>query len=458
MKKISFDQINKVINLSLPMAGSRLLQMLGGFFGTMMAAHLGKTVLAACALIGATMSTIWLIFISIVFSLSMVVGQAYGAKKYAEIGAIVQQGILLSLLLSMPLLFLFWFSSDIVQLFHQSAIMVHYVKIYSHAAMWGATSIMLQACMQQFCYGVLKQKLVIWINFFLLIIIVFLSYIFIFGKWGFPSFGIAGLAYAFAIQSTIGFLLIIIICFFSNDFKQYQLFKKHTHKNLLHLKQIFQIGWPMSVQFGGELLAFFVLTMMIGWLGVNALAATQITQQWLLLIIVPIFAMSEAGGILVGHAVGAKQCYALNSIGNSSILFSTSIIFLLGIFFSIFPNFFAQFYIDIHNPSNFIILKLTHGLFILLAITLLISAVRDILTGLLRGLFDTQFAMRLGLIIMWFLVVPLGYFIGFTLHFGVIGFRIGGNIGLLVGALIIYYRWAKKVRYTRALALKQDVF
>lgn len=450
MQKISLHQIKKVINLSLPMAGSRFLQMLSGFFGMMMVAHLGKTVLAASALINATMSTIWLIFISIVFSMSMVVSQSFGAKKYAEIGMIVQQGALLSLLLSIPLLLLFWFAPDIVYLFHQKPIMVHYVKIYAHAAMWGATSIMLQACLQQFCYGILKQRLVIMLNFLMLLLIVPLSYILIFGKLGFPQCGMAGLAYAFAVQSTLGFLVMLAICFFSTNFDQYQLFKKHSHNNLIYLKQIFSIGWPMSVQFGGELLAFFVIAMMIGWLGVNELAATQITQQWLFLIIVPIFAMSEAAGILVGHAIGANEHDQLISIGNSSLLFSLSIIIILGIALSVFPNFFASFYLNIHDPRNIIILQLTRWLFVLLSITLVFSAVRDIATGLLRGLFDTQFAMRLGLAVMWLMVLPLGYWMGFTLDWGVIGFRIGGNIGLLIGAVIIYYRWIKKVRYTKA--------
>lgn len=65
----------------------------------------------------------------------------------------------------------------------------------------------------------------------------------------------------------------------------------------------------MSVQFGGELSAFFVVTMMIGWLGTDALAAVQVTQQWMFLIVVPIFAMSEAAGILVSQAVGAKEYF-----------------------------------------------------------------------------------------------------------------------------------------------------
>src|SRR3990167_6394051 len=96
MFRTSNQQIKRVIQLSLPMAGSRFLQMFSGFISTMIVSHLGKTILASCALIGATLTPILMIFISIVFSLSFIVGQFFGAKKYEEIGALVQEGIFLS--------------------------------------------------------------------------------------------------------------------------------------------------------------------------------------------------------------------------------------------------------------------------------------------------------------------------------------------------------------------------
>ena len=91
MLGISSRQIKDVVNLSIPMAGSRFLQMFSGFLGMMMVAHLGKQVLAACALINATLSAILLIFISIVFAVSFVIGNTVGAKQYDAVGVLAQQ-------------------------------------------------------------------------------------------------------------------------------------------------------------------------------------------------------------------------------------------------------------------------------------------------------------------------------------------------------------------------------
>ncbi len=446
MQRISLSHIKQVIYLSLPMAGSRFLQMLSGFIGMMMAAQLGRQVLAACALINSTLSAALLIFISIIFAVSFVVGQTVGAKEYEQVGVLVQQSLLLSFLLSILMAVLFWFAPDIVRLFRQTPAMVHYVREYFHALIWGAVPILLQACLQQFMYGVLKQRIVIVINLVTLLVIVPVAYVLIFGFYIIPSFGVAGLGYAFAIQSWLGFFIVLGICYYKKEFQVYQLFKRHSHTGLIYFRKVFQVGWPMSAQFGGELLAFFVMAMMVGWLGVNALAAVQVTQQWFILVIVPIFAMSEAAGILIGRAVGAEQFNQLKAIGQASLGVVFALVFVLDVLFLTFPHLFASFYIDVNAAKNQQIMSVIRILFVILTLTLFLDAFRDVTSGLLRGLYDTRFSMRIGLLVMWGLVLPLGYVMAFNFHWGVIGFKFGGNIGLFVGALIIYWRWRNRVR------------
>ncbi len=446
MKQFSLSQMKRVLNLSLPMAGSRFLQMFSGFISTMMVAHLGREVLASCALINATISFTMLIFISIVFSLSFIVGQSFGAKKYDEIGALVQQSMLLSFFLGLLMMVCFWYANDFLTLFHESPTMLVYVRQYFHALTWGVIPIMFQSCLEQFCYGILKQRLVIIINAISLVMAVPIAYVLIFGKLGIPPLGVEGLGLSFAIQAWIDCLILMTCCYVINDFKKFELLKSRSHQGLIYLRKVFRVGWPMSVQFGGELGAFFVVTMMIGWLGTNALAAAQVTQQWMFLLIVPIFAMSEAAGILVGQSVGAGDYHQLRAIGNSSVMLALSLVLLFSTGFIFLPNFFASFYINIHLAKNVAILHLIHILFIIMAITLVLSSMRDVLSGALRGLLDTQFPMQIGLIVMWCLVLPIGYWFAFPLHTGVIGFKMGGNIGMLIGAGIIYWRWYSKVR------------
>lgn len=441
MEKVMTGQLKRVFQLSLPMAGSRFLQMISGFISTMMVAHLGRFVVASCALINATLTAILMSFISIVFSLSFIVSQSYGAKKYDEVGELVQQGMLLSFILAIIMMIFFWYADDILTLFHQKAAMLVYVRQYFHALMWGAIPILLQSCLEQFCYGVLKQRLVVTVNILSALIGAPIAYTLIFGKFGFPALGVYGQGLTFAIQAWFACTLLMVSCCTIRYFEKFELFKWRSIHGLKSLRKIFHIGWPMSVQFTAEFSALFIVMMMIGWLGTDALAAVQITQQWMYLIIVPIYAMSEAAGVLVGQAVGARDYLHLNLINRASLILSLGLVILLDLGFVFFPHFFASFYLNMKDSNNVQVMQLIHPLFALMALSLIFNSIRDVISGSLRGLFDTQFPMRVSLLVMWGLVLPLSYLFAFTWHWDVIGLRLGGNVGLLIGAAVLYWRW-----------------
>ncbi|WP_423062546.1 MATE family efflux transporter [Candidiatus Paracoxiella cheracis] len=234
LSKVQFDAsapkpthlVGKTIRLALPMAGSRLIQMLSGFIGMLMLARLGHTVLAASALMTPTMITIIVIMIALLFSVSVVVGQAWGAGKQYEIGSIIQQGCVLALIISIPAMILFWYVDRFLLWTGQPPELIVYVRQYFHALEWGVVPIMLGATIQQACYGMLKQRLVIILNSFCLLIFVGVSYILIFGKLGFKDYGVAGLSYAFSIQAWLNLILLLVIFYVLPELKPMQLFAK----------------------------------------------------------------------------------------------------------------------------------------------------------------------------------------------------------------------------------------
>lgn len=446
LQRSLFSYIKETLFLSLPMAGARFIQMLSNFIGMMFLAKLGKKVLAASTLISATFSVIFLFFISILFAVSFVASQYFGAKKNHEIGRLFQQSLLLSVLLGIVMSIVLYFINDILLFFHQPPELIAYACQYFHAISFGAIPILINVCCQQLCYGILRQRAVLVINFFILFCSVFLSYSLIFGRFGLPQCGVAGLGYALIIQSIIGIIVVTGYLFFSPARQSFALFSRHSHQGFSDFMQVCRVGWPMSLQFGGELLSIFVIALMIGWLGVGALAAVQVTQQWMLLVIVPVFAMSEAGGILVGHAVGRGAYDTLFDIGRANLVVSVGFVLIIGIAFFLFPDFFASFYFDVTKVENSAMLYTVRVLFLLLVFTLILNTIRDVVSGLLRGLFDTKFPMHAGLTVMWLLVLPIGYLFAFPFKMGVIGFRFGGLIGLLAGAITMLWRWRVKVK------------
>lgn len=436
--------VKHIYRLALPMAGSRLIQMLSSFIGILMLAHLGHQVLAASALITSTQVTVIVVIISVLFALGVVTGQAYGGNRRYEIGAIVQQGCVLAILLTIPLMLVLWYASDLLLWSGQIPALVDYVRQYLHALEWGAIAFTLQSALQQVCYGMSKQRLVIIVNFLGLLVFVPVAYVLIYGKLGFPELGVVGLAYATSFQAWFILLLLLLSLYLIKDFKGLHLFTWRNHKGWHHLRQLFSIGWPMCVQFGGELISFFVRSVMVGWLGVSALAAWQVNQQVLFLFFVPMFAVAEATGILVSQSVGANRSHEAKRIGNMCILLSLGTVLVLTTLFFIFPRELASLYIKTNDPSSLKTMHLTVLLFIATGFLFIVDTLRQIITGALRGLYDTRFAMWVGVVVSWAISVTVGYWFTFPLGWGVIGMRVSGILAFLLGSICVYWRWSHK--------------
>ena len=441
-----WDICKRIFSLALPMTGSQLINVGSGFLCMAMLAKLGHEVLAASALIYALQLSILVSGMSILFSISVLVGHANGAKEYRTAGNYLQQGWLLGLMISVPIMILFWHMGSLLLLFHQSTIIANIVQTYFHAFVWAVIPGFISSCNMQFGYGIQKKKLMFFTSLMSVPILLITAYVLIFGKFGFPQLGVAGLAYATAAQTTFYFLFSTFFFRFNKSFEHFELFKYRIHQHGEDFSKMLKIGLPIFVQMGGEMLSFSLSGIMIGWLGIEALAALQIVNQYYFLIVIPIFSLSQASGILVGQARGAKQFHEIKKLSHASFGIAFAMGLLVLAVFLLFPKNLASVYMNVTNPANAEALHLTILLFAVYAFTQLFDGQRNILIGVLRGLFDTRFSMVMSLCTVWLISMPLAYVLAFPLHFGVVGFTIGGALGMLCGVIVMAYRWQTLIK------------
>lgn len=443
-----WSMTKRLFALALPMAGSQFINVGSGFLCMAMLAQLGQNVLAASALIFTTQLSIMVTGMSILFSLSVLIGHAYGAKDFSAIGKFVQSGWLVGALVSLPIMSFFWYIDTILIYCGQTPKIAAIVKDYFHAYIWAVIPGFLSTSVMQFGYGIHKKALMLLLSICSVVVLVCSSYVLIFGKFGLPKLGVAGLGYATALQYLF-FLVASLLCFSLNKtFQPYQLFCVHREKTKDYLTKILSVGWPISVQMGGEMLSFFIGGILIGWLGSTSLSAFQIVNQYYFLIVVPIFALSQASGILIGHACGAKEFEDVKILSHASIFSAIAACAIVGVIFMVFPAQLAGVYLDIHNPANQTILELSIWIFAIIAFSQAFDGLRNTFIGILRGLFDTRFPMHMSLITIWVIGMPLSYILAFPLNYGAIGFVLGGAIGMLCGVISMYYRWKQKMEST----------
>ncbi len=439
------EYIKRILTLAVPIAAARLLTMASTFVGMLMLARLGPKVLAASALITATQVTIFILGASILFATSVVIGQLYGADKKSEIGVLVQQAWVLALLISVPMMFLYWNARHILLFMGQKPELVQYVHQYFHAYIWNVIPYILLAVCYQFSVGILKQKWMLLAASFNLVVFVPLAYALIFGKFGMPALGVSGMGYAIAVATWLTLIGFVVTLCWHRETRCYRLLQWRI-KNWQYAKQLLSIGWPMSVQYGGELVVFFILSMMVGWLGTHALAAYQVVGQFLFLLLIPLFGVAASSGVLIGHAYGAKRFHEVKDLGYASVMVVVSLVFLIGIAYWGFPNQLASIYMNVHAPQNAAIVHYIKWLFILSSFSILFDSIRNTFTGALRGLYDTRYPMIVGILCLWGIALPLAYFLSFTLKFGVYGIRGAVIAAVGVGSLLLWRRWQHRTQ------------
>ena len=408
--------LKRTIKTAAPITATQITFVSLNFIGMLMIAQLGHDDLAASALLYPTQVTINVICVSLLFSLSAIVANKAGAKRYKMLRPLLQQSWLLAILLSLPVMLLFWFIKPILLAFGQQASLIDLIVPYFHAAMWGILPLFLSVTCNQFAYGLQKQRLVMYITIAFTSVNLLLGYALIFGAWYFPHYGIAGWGMAMVVANCLR-LTLFIICF-SRLFPQYRLFKLYKHRSLIYIRKLLTVGWPVSLQSGGELLCIFTVTMMIGWLGKTQLAASQIILQYLLIITIPVFGIAQASNILIGHANGAKYYHRISNIGLSSITLGLLWLALIAISFIIFSDSLADIYLDFDDPKVAYTLHLVKVVFIIIIIAEIADTIINILSGSLRALYDTAMPMAISLVTLWGLRIPLAYIFGFHARLG----------------------------------------
>lgn len=443
MPQYFINIIKKVWSVASPITASRIFNVLSNFLGFFMVAHLGHEALAASALITATQATLFLVMTSILFSVGVVVGDAYGAQRYKEIGSILQNGWFLAFCVSFIAVLITLLIKPILLTFGQQVELVDIVHRYFLAYSIAIPGLMGVITIQQFLIAVGKQKIVFRMSIFTFVGFVTFAWLLIYGIGPIPKFGVTGMAMAIVIQSWISLIVYLIICFKYPDFKRYKIFVWQLWSTFRFFRTLLVIGWPIALQTAGDLLSFFVVTIMVGWLGEYALAAQQIVVQYYILLVVPVLSLSQAGSILVSQAKGARNYGLAKIYGNTTVGVGIIFSLMVMILFILFPHVLINVYS--HGQASPKVLYLGTIVLILTGCRLLFDTVIEIKIGSLRGLFDTKIPMWIALFFIWVIYIPLAYILGFTFHFGLIGIFVASLIVNIFGALGIWLRWVNRI-------------
>jgi multidrug resistance protein, MATE family len=275
-----------------------------------------------------------------------------------------------------------------------------------------------------------------------------LNWVFIYGHFGFPAWGVSGSALA-TLFARIYMLGVLMIALWWYD-------RKRTGESLWSVERAFDrtrlttllmLGLPAASQVAAEVGIFVLATALAGTLDPISSASHQIALNMSGVAFMIPLGLSSAGAVRVGHAVGSGDRPRAAAAGWTAILLVVMVMTVSGLTFVLVPERLVGAF-----STNTMVLSVGTSLLFLAAIFQLFDGVQVVITGTLRGLGDTRTAMIVTLIAHWLLGLPVSYVLCFVLGWGVWGLWVGLTLGLIVAGVILFYIWTTKIRHYQAAA------
>lgn len=433
-------EIKNNLTLSLPLTSSQLIYSSSGFIGTAMVARLGEDALAASVLVSTIWMTLSVLFFGILNSISILVSHQFGARNDENISKIMGQAFLLGICIATGIVALLSLMPWFLHLTPQPASVLALAKTYMHSVLWMMPGLVMLVVYEQLLAGINRAKLVLRISLIVVPIEIPLIYAFIFGKFGLPECGIAGIGYGFAVTYTLTALGLILYFYKVKSVQHYEVFKHLGTIDVTWLKELLRVGLPMGFMHVIEVSTFAIVTFWMAQFGTSELAAHQIVMQYLGFTVNIIFAMSQAVTIRVGHEVGRQNESGIHYAIYVGMALNFILMALIALAFHFFPRVFLSLDIDINNAANTLLVTQAAALLSMGGLLMIFDNFRIIGFGALRGLKDTRFPMYASFVSFWMIGLTAAFLLAFHFQLRGPGIWWGLCIGIASGAVIILIR------------------
>ncbi|HFL2715791.1 TPA: MATE family efflux transporter [Legionella pneumophila] len=438
------NDLYPLLKLAFPLILTGMVGASIGFFETVFLAHLSKEAMAA----GALVSWLFGVFIVIIFgtlsSINVLIAHKHGAQDERGISRVLRDGLILAVFLSIPAIFLFWNMAPIFLLFGQEPSMVKLAEPYLHALTWGLLPTFIFAALNQLIIGLGHGRLVMIFTTFSVLFALFFSFALIFGKFAMPALGISGAGWGIVISDWI---MVFLSSTYLMTNKRYQVYVKHIFQldKPFYIWELLKVGLPMGVMYCFEVGFFFALTLMMGSLSPQLLAANQIALQYMGTLMGVIFSVAQAVTVRMGHLIGAHDILAAKRTNYAGLSISITFMSLIAVIYWLCPNLLISIDLDVNNPENSSIVHYAKQLLYVSAVFQLFEATRITLFGALRALKDTHFTLVSSIISFWGIAFPIGYLLLTQFNMGGAGLWAGMAIGACFSMSVLIWRFNSKI-------------
>ncbi|HSD40883.1 MAG TPA: MATE family efflux transporter [Burkholderiales bacterium] len=308
-----------IVRLAWPVYVSQIAVMANGVIDTVMAGRYGTLDLAAVGIGASIYATLFITLMSVLFALTPIAAQAYGAGRHAAIGESVRQCAWLAVWLAIVSIVLLKHPQPLFALSRLAPDVEARTAAYLDAIAWAVPTTLLFRVFAGFSTAISRPRAVMAFNLAGLALKVPLNWVLMNGELGLPVLGAAGCAAATAVIAWLTCCAAWIWCWRERDYRRYHVFERWSWPRARAQWQLVALGVPIGATFFVDVTAFTFMALFIARSGALWSGAHQIVANLAALAFMLPLAIGIASGVLVGQALGAGAPGRARTMGLAGI-------------------------------------------------------------------------------------------------------------------------------------------
>lgn len=440
-------ELRVLLRLSLPLMASQVGMMLLGVVETIIVGRAGTTALAAVSLGNVWSQGTILVAMGVVMGADPLLSQAYGAGDNRTAALTFQRGLVLSLLLGLPLSVLWLFTRPVLAGFGQDPGLSRLAATFVAVQTPTAFGFLVFTLTRQYLAGRGVVAPALWVVLVVNVLNVGLTWWLVFGGTGLPVVVGAGLAGG-GVRVLLPAML-LALTFWAGLHRPAWIAWSRASLDWRRIGRIAWLGLPIGVQFGLEVWAFQISTLMAGKLGEVPLGAQAIVLNLASFSFMFPLGISTAASVRVGNLIGAGDDVGARRAARLALLLGAGVMSLFGVAFFLLRWRLSRLYGA--EPD---VTALCSRVLPIAAAFQMLDGTQVVASGILRGLGRTKPAALMNFGGYYLLALPLAYYLSLRRGWGLPGVWWGLAAGLLFVAAglltLVLRKRAYQTRRTRA--------
>ena len=427
----------------LTQAGASLV----GLADSMMVGHYSTADLAGVSFSNAIFFTVMVFAMGALMGITPLVGIEVGKShsgagdRSAEISALLQNGVVFTVLLSAVMVALLGICIPFLGSFGQEPEVVVAAKPYYILCVASIVPFLFFCLQKQFLEGLGNTTAALLITTVMNLLNVLLNWVLIFGHWGLPALGATGAGIATFLSRLLMPFCFTAVILWRSAWRKYVLLFSRSSFGFGEIKRLFRVGLPIGLQSLSEVFIFTISFIIVGWLSKEALAAHHIANQIADFTFMIATGIGAATTIRVSHQFGNGNLHGVRMAAGASV----HLVLLMNTIGALFMILFRR-WIPLLFTEDPAVIEIASTLIFMAGLFQYADGLQAVGAAMLRGITDVKMPMVYAFVAYMLVGLPVGVLCMFPLRMGAVGIWVGFVFGLVIAAACFHIRFRRLMK------------